>query len=119
MWESGAEPDSRSALVPLVYVLAGHPDEEPVADQPCYVNGQTENLHAVLTRTAVVGPVQLDNGDERRLVRHDQVMVDPTSLRWQPKPTPLTQAVHAMARGRAQAKASQAQKRWNAGPRGA
>jgi hypothetical protein len=61
--------------------LTEHPDQEPEPDQPCLVDGVPENLHATLSRTCVVG-----TEGQRRLVRHDQVVVADSGVCWRPKP---------------------------------
>lgn len=92
---------AEQALSPLADLLAARPDELPRADQPCWVDGERVNLHATLTRTAVVGPAVLDVGDERRLVPLMDVLVAADELSWQSHPRALLAARVARQRGRA------------------
>jgi hypothetical protein len=71
-------------MTPLTTAMLERPDEEPVPDQACWVENRPENLHAVLSLTAVIGPAELADGD-RRLVKLEAVEVDLSELAWQPR----------------------------------
>jgi hypothetical protein len=101
------KPEPAPTLMPLssLMLMPEHADQEPERDQECMVDGRFENLRAVLAHTAVVGPADLRYGDERSVVKLNQVLVDPKVLRWQSK-VDMAKGQYWTAKGRKRGQAA-------------
>lgn len=102
-----SKPEPARTLMPLssLMLLPEHEDQEPERDQECMVDGRFVNLRAVLVHTAVVGPAELRYGDERSVVKLDQVLVDPKALRWQSR-VDMAKGQYWTAKGRKRGQAA-------------
>jgi hypothetical protein len=90
------------------------PDQEPEPDMPCWVDGVPINLHAVLSRTAVIGPaVFVGPADRRELVKHEAVMVDLSELAWRPKPIEASRSWKANRAASRKGRAAGIRNRWS------
>jgi hypothetical protein len=88
-------------IVSLAVLMAGRPDEKPVAQQSCTVEGRDLVFTATLARTAVVE----DPGAKgtRWVVPLGTVMVREDELRWEPVPDAVRSSWMAARRGRSRA----------------
>ena len=76
----------RAALVPLAQIVAGAPDDqEPAPGFLAQLDGVEYVVTAVLERTGVLEVVG-DRWADKRTARLERLLVDPTTISWQPKP---------------------------------